>query len=98
MDPYSRRFDNPLTRLLALVIGAAAMVGAFFVGAFVLTVAIGLFVVVALVFSARVWWLRRQMRQAAKRSGRDQAESTVIEGEYIVHQRRERPGRDDFQR
>lgn len=74
------------------------MVGAFFVGAFVLTVAIGLFVVVAIVFSARVWWLRRQMRKAAKQAGRGRTESTTIEGEYIVHERRERSERDDISR
>lgn len=70
---------NPLSRLFAtLTFVAVAGVAAIF-GAFILAAVIGLGAILAVIVTARVWWLRRQLQ----RSG-DQGTSTgtLIEGEY----------------
>ena len=51
---------NPLARLLAGVVAALALIGAFFFGFFVLLIVIGLGLVAGPVFWVRLWWLKRQ--------------------------------------
>lgn len=52
---------NPLSRLLAAIVAALALVGAFFFGILVLAFAIGAGLVAWLVIWARMWWVRRQL-------------------------------------
>lgn len=51
---------NPLSRLLAAVIGALALVGAFFFGFFILVGAFALGLAAWLAIRLRIWWLRRK--------------------------------------
>jgi hypothetical protein len=92
---------NPLTRMLAALVGALALVGAFFFGIFVLAIVLGLGFIAWLAFSLRVWWLRRQQGAAASPpdsgAGSSAADSRqagggeVIDAEYTVVSRRNDP-------
>ncbi|CAN5173133.1 hypothetical protein BH24PSE2_BH24PSE2_19530 [soil metagenome] len=66
-------------------LGAAAVLGvAFFLGLFLLAAAFGLMLIGAVVIGARLWWLRRNIRQALEARGAERREETVIEGQYSV--------------
>lgn len=96
---------NPLSRLLAAVVGAIALVGAFFFGFFVLVAAIVIGLVAGLVIWLRIWWIRRKLsgsgavpppgfEDAGPQGGGGTARGgDVIEAEYEVVSRQE--GRDD---
>ncbi|MCC5812548.1 MAG: hypothetical protein JJU06_19475 [Ectothiorhodospiraceae bacterium] len=77
---------NPLVRILGFLAGAVMLAAAMFVGAFVFLAFLGLAVIGGLLFSIRVWWLRRQFRKAAARHQRasggktNQQSGSVIEG------------------
>ncbi len=71
-----------LAALLLLPFFVAAAIFGFFVFLAVL----GLAMLTVLVFVVRLWWLRRQLR-------RQQPESQILEGEYIVV--REKRPKDD---
>lgn len=58
---------NPLTRLLAGLVGVLALVGAVFFGLFVFAAAIGIGLVGWAVLSLRMWWIRRKLRAAGVR-------------------------------
>ena len=80
--------QNPLVQGLSLLVGAVLLVGAIVLGAFLLAIAIGVGLVLALIFMARVWWIRRKLERAG-RSGApprrpDEQEGRVIEVEYTV--------------
>jgi hypothetical protein len=93
---------NPLSRLLASVLAAVALIGALFFGVFVFLTAVGLGLVAWAVLWLRIWWIRRR----AERSGEfgsagarprhsPQSHSAggsgeVIEGEYTVVSESER--------
>ena len=83
-----------LSRVLAGLGAAAALVAAFFLGALVFVTALGLFVLVAAGVAIRIWWLRRQFREQmaaweqAQRDGTGDGE--VIEGDYVIVERKER--------
>ena len=51
---------NPLSRLLAGILAVLALAGAFFFGIFVLGLVAGLGLIAWLVFSIRMWWLRKK--------------------------------------
>jgi len=89
---------NPLSRVLAGLLGALALVGAFFFGLVVLAVAVGLGVLAWLVVTLRMWWLRRHWQDQVIESprtatGRPDAASRhrdeVIEADYEVISRHE---------
>jgi hypothetical protein len=84
---------NPLTRLLAAVVGALALVGALFFGFFIFLGALALGLVAWLAFRLRVWWLRRKYGDSVPPfgapgwppgSGDVQERGDVIDGEYEV--------------
>ena len=52
---------NPLSRLLTAVVGAIALVGAFFFGFFVLIAAVALGLIAWLVIWLRIWWFKRKL-------------------------------------
>jgi len=91
---------NPVTRIVAGLLGALALVGAFFFGLVVLAVAIGLGVLAWLFVTLRMWWLRRRWQSQveagaatgpARPGPSGHRESEVIEADYEVVSRREDP-------
>jgi hypothetical protein len=92
---------NPLSRLLAAILTVLALVGAFFFGIFVLAFAAGVGFIAWLLFSIRLWWMRKKgtITSAGQASENDQAHRTgpgsgqtsrdIIDGEYTVVSRRE---------
>jgi purine-cytosine permease-like protein len=82
-----------LTRALASVGAAVALVVSFFLGALVFVTALGLMLLVMIGVIIRIWWLRRQFRAAFERQasqGGAEGPHDVIEGEYEVVDKRKR--------
>ena len=77
---------NPVTDALSFMAAAIVAVIAFLFGAVLLAVVVGLIALAALAFSARLWWLRRKLRQ---RDGSDGDRPQIIEAEYTVVERSE---------
>lgn len=89
---------NPVSRILAGLLGLLAVVGAFFFGLVVLAFAIGLGILAWLLVTLRMWWLRRRWRREGDRVGPagaagpgrpDRGQDEVIEADYEVISRRE---------
>ena len=87
---------NPLARLLAAVVGAAVLVGAFFFGFIILAFAVVAGLVLWLVVWIRIWWLRRKLADGASdpfqayRAPRESPDSEgAIEGDFEVISREE---------
>jgi hypothetical protein len=80
---------NPLLQVLSLLVFGVLLVGAVIMGAVVLTVLLGFTVIVGLVFSVRLWWVRRKLRGRGPFDGGPQPpgaanDAHLIEGEYEV--------------
>ncbi|NND45570.1 MAG: hypothetical protein HKN58_09620 [Xanthomonadales bacterium] len=84
---------NPVTAVLAGLVGAVVLAGAFFLGFVALLVAMGLAVVAGIVVWIRVKWLQRRMRRSgtdpfadlhARQARRQEHGEEYIEGEYTV--------------
>lgn len=92
---------NPLSRLLAAILAILALTGAFFFGIFILAFAAGIGLVAWMVFSIRLWWMRRRGTTAgpaqgtvngqAQQPGPGSGESSrdIIDAEYTVVSRRD---------
>jgi len=92
---------NPLARVLAAILAALAMAGAFFFGIFVLAFAMGIGLVAWMLFSVRLWWLRKKNRisqpgQATDNDpayrngpGSGQSRQDITDVEYKVVERRD---------
>jgi len=90
--------SNPLTRILAAVLAVLALIGAVFFGMVVLAVALGLGVLLWLLLSLRMWWLRRQWSAespSAPRAGMpgqpggaERHDGDVIDADYEVISRK----------
>ena len=89
---------NPVSRILAGVLGIAVLAAAFFFGFIVLMLAAGLGVLAWLLLALRMWWLRRQWARhgpgvEAHRDGwarpGSAREGEVIEADYEVVTRRD---------
>ncbi len=92
---------NPLSRLIAAVVGVLVLAGAFFFGLFVLALVVGLGALAWLFFRIRMWWLRRTLAGQAgdhqredgtdNRRGQDSGsrDGDVIDAEYTVVSRRD---------
>ena len=84
---------NLLVRILMALAAVALFAVSIFLGAMVFLALLGLSLIAAVVFSVRLWWLRRQML-AAQRRGQDAGSASprepgarrtqihVIEGRY----------------
>lgn len=81
---------NPITRLLAGLVGVIVLIAAAFFGLFLFLAVIGVGLVAWAVFRLRMWWLRRRMRAAgaaapgpsSQRAG--ERDGTVIDADYEV--------------
>ncbi|MBT8049155.1 MAG: hypothetical protein HKN57_09695 [Xanthomonadales bacterium] len=90
---------NPVSRLLAAVLGVLVLAGAFFFGLIVLALVAGLGLIAWLAFSLRVWWLQRKFGGAASGSGQadrrgrasepGDSNGDIIDAEYTVVSRRD---------
>jgi len=95
---YSQLPGQPpslLGRIIAVVFGLAVLAATFVVGAFVLTVFVGLLIIGGIAVYARVWWLKRKFA-AGETSFTDAgpqntAEGQVLDAEYTVVEERRRP-------
>jgi hypothetical protein len=90
---------NPFTRLLAAVVGVLALVGAVFFGLFIFAAAIGVGLVLWLVFRVRLWWLGRRLQAAGARPGEPfgrpadgsrPGDDSVIDADYEVVSREQK--------
>jgi len=85
---------SPASRILAAVLAALVLVGAFFFGMVVLALVLGLGFLLWLLLTLRVWWLRRQWAAksppaphggaAAPPGGAGNNSGDVIEADYEV--------------
>lgn len=79
--------QNPLIQGLSLLAGAVLLIGAVVVGAFLLAIAIGVGLVLALIILCRIWWIKRKLARAGRgtaEAGRAESTGRVIEVEYTV--------------
>ncbi len=77
---------NPLVQIAAIVVAALVVVGAVLLGAVVLSFFIGFAILVWLVLTIRLWWLRRRMPRAEPGHGRQNGE--IVGVEYTVVEER----------
>jgi hypothetical protein len=86
---------NPLLQILSLLAFVVLLIGAVFVGAVILSLVLGLAAIAALVFSVRIWWLRRKLRKGWNDLERGDPQSgQIIDVSYtVVEERSDRPRR-----
>lgn len=77
---------NPLVQIAAIVVAALVIVGAVLLGAVVLSFFVGFAVLVWLVLTIRLWWLRRGMRRGENGHGTRNGE--IVGVEYTVVEER----------
>ena len=91
---------NPVTRLLAGIAAAIALVGAFFFGFIILAVAVVAGLVLWLFIRVRLWWFRRKLAAQAdsghgetvgKPFASEQERGDAIDAEYEVISREQDP-------
>ena len=85
----NRRFPagNPIANVLVIIVGALAIGASIVLGFFAFVVLSCVILIMAAVIGVRLWWFKRQMRQAGTDNSRPPADQTtggVIEGEFIV--------------
>ncbi len=88
---------NPLSRLLAALLAALALVGAFFFGIFVLAFAAGLGLLAWLFLSVRMWWMRKKGAGTGPVNGPEHGQASsvgenrrdIIDAEYTVISRQD---------
>ena len=77
---------NPLVQIAAIVVSALVIVGAVLLGAVVLSFFVGFAVLVWLVVTLRLWWLRRRLRRGETGHGTRSGE--IVGVEYTVVEER----------
>jgi hypothetical protein len=88
--------SHPLLQVVYVLLGGIVLIGALFMGAVLLTVALGLGLVIGVVALLRVWWLGRgRPRPARGRPAQGRPVSgELLDAEYrVVAERDERDGR-----
>lgn len=75
---------NPFTRVLAALVGALALAGAFFFGIILFAVILGLGLLFWLGLRLRMWWLMRNFPDAGKPEQAASSGDGAIEGEFTV--------------
>jgi uncharacterized protein (DUF2062 family) len=92
MNPRLYSFStsgNPIVQAISLLVLGLALIGAVLMGAVILTFLFGFAVIAAIVFSIRIWWLRRGIARSRARSREPAAHGRYIEAEYTVIEERE---------
>lgn len=86
-----RASGNPVVQVLSLLVFGVALIGAVLMGAVIIAFVFGFAVIGAIVFSVRLWWLRRTMQRQAETGGasRPASDGRLIEAEYTVVRERE---------
>ena len=84
---------NPIANVLVIIVGALAIGVSLVLGFVAFVVLASIVLVLGAIVSLRVWWLNRKLGKAARRSpdGAQRGRSGVIEGEYHVVKRDEKP-------
>jgi hypothetical protein len=84
---------NPIANALVIIVGALAIGVSLVLGFVAFVVLASIVLVLGAIVSLRVWWLNRKLGKAARRSARtaQRGRSGVIEGEYHVVKRDEKP-------
>lgn len=75
---------NPLSRMLASLLAAVALIGALFFGVFVFLTAVALGLIAWAALWLRIWWVRRRANSASDSAPPGAGAGEVIEGEYTV--------------
>jgi len=75
---------NPLSRVLAALVAALVLVGAFFFGLVVLALIVGVGLIFWLGLRLRMWWLRRHLPRNEVTPDLGPKEGEVIDAEYTV--------------
>jgi hypothetical protein len=80
--------QNPLSRIIATIVAALMLVGAFMLGLVALLVLGGIAVVAGLAIWARLAWIKRQLRKSGvnlnPEAGVARESGHVIDAEYTV--------------
>ena len=80
--------QSPLTRIIAAIIAAFALVGAFMIGMAALLVVAGVGAIAAIAIWLRVAWIKRRLRKEGinLNSGEETSQTSghVIDAEYTV--------------
>lgn len=89
--------SHPLLQVVYVLLGGIVLIGALFMGAVLLAIALGLSLIFGLVVLLRVWWLGRGRPRPVRpppAQGRP-ATGKLLEAEYsVVAERDERDGQD----
>ena len=84
---YKLQFSrNPLVQIAAIVVAALITVGAVLLGAVILSFFVGLAILASIIFSIRLWWLRRRVRRGDTSHGEQIGE--IVGVEYTVVEER----------
>jgi hypothetical protein len=75
---------NPLSRVLAALVAAVVLVGAFFFGLVVLALIVGVGLIFWLGLRLRIWWLTRHSPRHENTPDHVPGEGDVIDAEYTV--------------
>ena len=90
MGAFNRSYSwpqNPIAQVLSMLAFFAFAVVAVFVGAVLVSFFFGIAAIAALVFYARLWWLRHKGRRSGGPSAT--GEGRIIEAQYEVVRRRD---------
>jgi len=79
---------NPVSRVLATLVAALTLVGAFFFGLVVLVLFVGIGLLLWLGFWLRMWWIRRQLPREEAAAEPKPGQGEIIDAEYTVVSRR----------
>ena len=83
--------SNPIAQIAGIIVGVLTLVGSLILGSIVLAILVGLFLILGIWVTVRMWWLRRQFEAAVKQ---EQADDRVIDAEYVVIRERKQDEKD----
>mgnify|MGYP001815608591 CR=1 FL=1 len=84
---------NPIANALVVIVGTLAIGASIVLGFFAFIVLASIVLVLGAIIGLRVWWLNRKLARAGRspQSTYRTTETKVIEGEYHVVKRDEKP-------